>query len=97
VRSSDSHAVAPQDVAAVGQILFGSGWRSELARVLGVSENEIVQVECGLASAPDDWRGKLIALAQDFAVRALEAANTLLSSVQGSAESALRPKPPLFA
>lgn len=97
MRPIDSHAIAPQDIAAVGQILFGSGWRSELARVLGVAEVEVVQVECGLASAPEEWRGKLIALAQDFAVRALEAANTLLSSVQGNAGAAVAPNPPLYA
>lgn len=76
----DAHysTLTPQELAATGRALYGAGWRAELARAFGVVEAEIVGVESGRRPAPAEWRAKLIALAQDVALRALEAANNLL-------------------
>ncbi|MBL8536679.1 MAG: hypothetical protein JNM59_04685 [Hyphomonadaceae bacterium] len=80
----------------IGRTLFGAGWRHELALRLGASEDHIVRVESGVEPAPEAWRGKLIAMAQDFAVRALEVANALLASAANDADVA-PPRPPLYA
>lgn len=61
-----------------GQALFGAGWRTELARALGVTEGEVARAELGVSRSPPEWRAKLIALAQDSALRALETASNLL-------------------
>jgi hypothetical protein len=70
--------LSPYELAKTGQALFGPGWRAALAHGFGVNETAIVSVESGNAQAPAEWRAQLIALAQDMALRALEAANTLL-------------------
>lgn len=76
--SSEFPPLSPYELAAAGQALFGAGWRNEIARVLGVSEGEVTRVELGLLIAPADWRAKLIARAQDNALRAMETASNLL-------------------
>jgi len=76
--ASDFPDLAPHDLAAAGQALFGAGWRAETARALGVSEREIARAELGLMTPPAEWRAKLIGLAQDQALRALETASNLL-------------------
>jgi hypothetical protein len=94
VRDENYPSVAPLELAAIGRILFGIGWRSELAQALGASETDVVMVESGRAPAPGDWRGKLVTLAQDHALKALEAANNLLAPRK---DAALAPHPPLYA
>ena len=89
----DYPAMTPQELAAAGQALFGAGWRRPLAQALGASEKEIALVESGRVPAPEGWRAKLVALAQDMALRALEAASNLLSrdGEQTAAEPNLTP------
>jgi hypothetical protein len=78
VRETDYPSLTPQELAAAGQALYGAAWRAELARALEASETDIVMVESGRVEAPAEWRAKLIALAQDLALRALEMASNLL-------------------
>jgi hypothetical protein len=95
VRDADYPSLTPQDLAAVGQALYGAAWRAELARALEASEKDIVMVESGRVEAPAEWRAKLIALAQDLALRALEAANNLLwREGDGADEGAARASEP---
>jgi hypothetical protein len=75
---SDFLSLSPYELTSAGQALFGASWRRDVARVLGVSEGEITRAELGLLTAPADWREKLIGLAQDSALRALETASNLL-------------------
>jgi len=49
-----------------------------MARALGVSEAEVTRAELGALAPPAAWRAKLIGLAQDNALRALETASNLL-------------------
>ncbi len=67
-----------QELTTTGQSLYGADWRAALARAFAVSEADIILVESGQALAPEEWRAQIIALAQDMALRALEAANNLL-------------------
>src|SRR5262245_46191114 len=78
MRDGDYAHLTPQELAAAGQALFGAGWRSAFAHALGVTETEIVMVETGCTPAPESWRAKVVALAQDMALRALDAASNLL-------------------
>lgn len=71
-------ALTPHELAEAGQALYGPAWREELARAFGVSRAEVVRVEKGRAAAPRHWRATLVALAQDAALRALQAASMLL-------------------
>jgi len=70
--------MTPQELAAAGQALYGASWRRPMAKALGASEKEIALVESGQTPAPAGWRAQLVALAQDMALRALEAASNLL-------------------
>lgn len=85
--------LTPQELAVTGQALFGAGWRTELARTFGISETQIVMVESGRAQAPGEWRAKLVQLAQDTALRALEAANNLMWRENGEAAAPLYASP----
>lgn len=93
--------LSPHELAKTGLALYGPGWRTALAHAFGVSEAEIVAVESGKADAPEDWRALLIGLAQDMALRALEAANSLLWRDVANEELAQQPlyapQPPRFA
>lgn len=95
-------SLTPQELVETGQALYGPAWRTALAHVLGVSESDIVMVESGSAPAPHPWRATLVALAQDTALRALEAANNLMWR-EGPAEEApaqqplYAPQPPRMA
>jgi hypothetical protein len=64
--------------------------------MFAVTEAEIVAVESGRATAPHCWRDQLIAVAQDTALRALEAANNLLWR-EASKETPLLYAPPRLA
>ncbi|MGE0741440.1 MAG: hypothetical protein AB7O98_08865 [Hyphomonadaceae bacterium] len=76
--------LTPQELIAAGQALYGGGWRSELACALGVSEQHMALVEAGKLTAPVEWRGKLVVLAQDVAMRALDTASSPLWRVTGN-------------
>jgi hypothetical protein len=78
MREDGPPALTPQELAAAGEALYGAGWRAQLADAFGVPELDIVRVERGQAAAPRDWRARLVMLAQDAALRALDAASTLL-------------------
>lgn len=68
-----------QELAAAGRALYGSNWRAELAHALGYADEAlIVAVEAGKNPAPPEWRAKLIALAQDAALRAMDVASALI-------------------
>lgn len=87
-------ALTPQELAEAGQALYGPAWREELARTFGVSRAEVVRVEKGRTAAPGHWRATLVALAQDTALRALQAASMLLwCEERGEAPSLARPVP----
>jgi len=100
VFDTDFPLLSPQELAATGQALYGPGWRTALAQAFSVTEAEIVAVESGKAAAPDGWRALLIGLAQDMALRSLEAANNLLSRAAGVDDRAPQPlyapQPPRF-
>jgi hypothetical protein len=85
--------LTPQELAEAGRALYGPGWRDELARAFTVSRAEIVRVEKGRAMAPRHWRATLVALAQDTALRALQAASTLLWCDGRQASPPARPAP----
>lgn len=77
VRDADYPLLTSRELAATGQALFGPAWRAALAHAFAVTEADITAVERG-QPAPREWRPKLIALAQETAVKALEAASNLL-------------------
>ena len=90
----DYPSITPLELAAAGQALYGASWRNELSRILGVDENDIVMVESGTVLAPREWRARLIALAQDRALRAMEMAADLMWRAAGPQEGeALAPTP----
>jgi len=91
VFDTDFPLLSPQELTATGQTLYGPGWRAALAQAFDVTEAEIVAVESGRAVAPEGWRALLIALAQDMALRSLEAANNLLWRDAAIDETALQP------
>lgn len=74
----DLQTLSPLELATTGLALYGAGWRTRLAAALEVSEDELALVERGLMAPPREWRAKLVMLAQDLALRAMEAANALL-------------------
>lgn len=98
---TDFPPLSPHELAKTGQDLFGPGWRAAIAHAFGVTEAEIVAVESGQTPPPDEWRAQLIGLAQDMALRALEAANNLLWRDVGIDETAPQSlyaaPPPRFA
>ena len=92
--------LTPQELAKTGQAVFGPCWRAALAHAFGVNEAAIVLVESGSAEAPAEWRPQLIALAQDMALRSLEAANNLLwrdVAEEAPQQPRYAPQPPRFA
>jgi hypothetical protein len=91
VRNADYPLLTSQELTTTGQALFGPGWRAALAHAFEVSQAEIVAVESGKKAAPEQWRGQLIALAQDMALRSLEAANNLIW--RDEADEASQPPP----
>lgn len=98
---TDYSALSPSELAKTGQALYGPSWRSALAHAFDVTEAEIVAVESAKVRAPEEWRAQLIGLAQDMALRALEAANQLLWRDVGAEEPVQQPlyapQPPRFA
>ncbi len=67
------------ELAHAGEALFGAQWRAPMAHVLGLAdEAQIRAVEAGAMAAPPEWRARLIATAQDAAVRAMDVAAALL-------------------
>lgn len=97
---TDFPSLTPQELARAGQALYGAAWRAQLARAFGVEEADIIMVASGGAAAPSEWRAKLVALAQDMALRALEAASNLMWREDASApaqEPLYAPQPPRFA
>jgi hypothetical protein len=74
----DFPRLTPRELAAAGHALYGAGWRNALAHALNSTESEIVMVETGCMPAPENWRALVVALAQDMALRALDAASNLL-------------------
>lgn len=79
MRDTDYPLLTARELSATGQALFGPSWRVALAYALAVTEADITAVERG-RPAPREWRARLIRLAQEMAVRALDAASNLLSS-----------------
>lgn len=97
VRDADYPSLTPKQLADVGQALFGAGWRAALAGAFAISETDNVMVESGQKSAPHQWRAKLVALAQDRALRAMDAASSLLWREEGDPRTPLyAPQPPRF-
>lgn len=98
---TDYSALSSSELAKTGQALYGPSWRSALAHAFAVTEADIVAVESGKEMAPAEWRELLIGLAQDMALRALEAANHLLWRDVAAQEPAQQPLyaplPPRFA
>lgn len=68
-----------EELAQTGEALFGAHWREELARGFGLTDDRAIRaVEAGRMEAPLEWRARLIAIAQDVALRAMDLAATLL-------------------
>jgi hypothetical protein len=79
MRAGMHPALTSQELAAAGEALYGANWRAELSRALGLSDQALLRaVEEGRIRAPSEWRARLIALAQDAALRAMEVASTLI-------------------
>jgi hypothetical protein len=78
MEEANSPLLTPQELEATGLALYGADWRGRLAEALGVTKRQLTQVESGKAATPAEWRPRLIALAQDTALRAMEAASELL-------------------
>lgn len=76
--SADHPSLTPLELAAAGQALFGAHWRGELARRLGVTEAEVRLIERGMMAVPPSWRSRLIGLAQDVSLRAMQIAAELM-------------------
>lgn len=88
---TDFPLLSPHELAKTGYALYGPGWRAAIAHAFGVAEAEIAAVESGQVEAPEEWRAQLIALAQDMALRALQAANDLLWRDVGVDETTPQP------
>jgi len=79
VREAAFPVLAPKELVATGQTLFGADWRAELSRALGLPDERFLRaVEAGVEQAPADWRQRLISIAQDQAMKAMDAASSLL-------------------
>jgi hypothetical protein len=74
----DHPSLTPLELVAAGQALFGLHWRGEMARRLGVTEAEIRLIEKGVMAVPPAWRARLIGLAQDVSLRAMQIAAELM-------------------
>lgn len=93
----DFPSLSSDELASAGEALFGARWRAELAAALGVSEGEVTRVEMGICEPPQEWRARLIALAQNYALRALETASNLICVEElRSAPAAIETPRPLF-
>lgn len=75
--TGDLPSLTPLELAAAGQALFGVHWRGEMARRLGVTEAEVRLIERGAMPVPQAWRARLIGLAQDVSLRAMQIAAEL--------------------
>jgi len=91
--TTDYPALTPLQLAEAGEALFGRGWRAALAHAFGVTETDIVTVEAGQVAAPAEWRAKLVAVAQDIALRAMDTAGSLLWFEDESGVDASAPPP----
>lgn len=89
--------LSPDELASAGQALFGAGWRSQLAQALGVTESEVTMAALGVSRPPPEWRAKLIALAQDNALRAMETAGNLLCFGEDAPRPTCQPPLPRYA
>lgn len=88
MRHEPSPSLSPRELANAGYALFGANWRAELAQAFGLEdEGRIHDVEAGRETAPPDWRARLIALAQDAALKAMDVASTLIWSETRAAEA----------
>jgi hypothetical protein len=76
--SAEHPSLTPLELAAAGQALFGVHWRGEVARRLGVTEAEVRLIERGTMPVPPSWRARLIGLAQDVSLRAMQIAAELM-------------------
>lgn len=69
----------PEELVCAGRALYGAHWRTELAAALGLADDTMIRaVETGVIRGPGAWRARLIALAQEAALRAMDTANALL-------------------
>jgi hypothetical protein len=76
---SDLPKLTAVDVANAGRALYGADWRTQLALALDLPDASLVYaVEAGTIEVPDGWRMRLIAVAQDMALRAMSTASALL-------------------
>lgn len=67
------------ELVTAGRALYGADWRAELALALELPDEKLLRaVEAGMIEAPASWRARLIGLAQDTALRAMQAASSLL-------------------
>lgn len=67
------------ELVTAGRALYGADWRGDLTRALELTDDKLIRaVEAGMVEAPSSWRARLIALAQDAALRAMQAASALL-------------------
>lgn len=79
VRKTTFPALSADELAQAGEALFGADWRMPMARALGLPDDAAIRaVEAGRMEAPAEWRARLIATAQDTAVRAMDIAGVLL-------------------
>lgn len=79
MRPNNLPALTSEELARSGVALFGANWRAEMAGALGLSDDTLIRaVEKGRLAAPSDWRARLIAIAQDVALNAMETAGALL-------------------
>jgi len=80
--------LSPRELIEAGVALYGANWRSELARRLGLpDDSQIRAVEQGRLRAPAAWRGQIIALAQDAALRAMDVASSLIWRDRGDEDA----------
>jgi hypothetical protein len=79
MRAADLPPLTALELASAGHTLFGTHWRAELAVRFDLPDDALIRaVEAGAAEAPSCWRARLIAAAQDMALRAMDAASALL-------------------
>jgi hypothetical protein len=79
MRPNTFPVLTAEELALSGRVLFGVHWRAEMARALGLADESLIRaVEAGREPAPDEWRARLIAMAQDLALNAMETASRLL-------------------
>lgn len=90
--------LSARELVATGRALYGADWRGELAAALELSDDKLIRaVEAGQVEAPASWRARMIALAQDAALRAMQAASTLLWRDEEPGETAIQVQHPANA